>query len=102
MLKIEEWLAKIHNTKIEIIHSYIHALPIDKFKYNEDISISDLNESIEAKAKENMSLFVDKIVEQIKFGIIPPIKFNTHIVEGVLTDQQTSPRHPLYSFLILF
>ena len=79
-------LAKIHNTKIEIIHSYIHALPIDKFKYNEDISISDLNESIEAKAKENMSLFVDKIVEQIKFGIIPPIKFNTHIVEGVPED----------------
>ena len=91
-------LAKIHNTTIEIIHSYIHALPIDKFKYNETLSVSDINENIKAKAKANMSDFVSKIVEQIKFGIIPPIKFNTHIVEGVPEDsisQFAKQIHPI-------
>lgn len=80
-------LAQLHNTQIDIINSYIYAHPIDKFKLKDnDLSFVEFNESIEASANEQMNRFKHKLIEQIKFGVIPPIKFTTKIMEGVPED----------------
>lgn len=81
-------LAKLHKAKISLIHSYIYAHTIDKFRQmgSQDISIKELNEKIEKNAYDEMSHFSDKIKEQIKLGVIPAVKFDTSIVEGVPED----------------
>lgn len=80
-------LAKLHNSKIEIVHSYIHSHPIDKFKFKDsELTHTEINDYIELSALEEMRKFNDKLIEQIKFGIIPAVKFSTKVVEGVPED----------------
>ena len=81
-------LAKLHKAKISIIHSYMYAHTLDKIRQmgEQDFSIGELNEKIEKVASEEMTHFSSKLKEQIKIGVIPAIKFETTIVEGVPED----------------
>lgn len=80
-------IAKQLKCKVEILHSFLDVSPIDKFQYNNDEIVEAREDYIlESSAKEQMSLFSEKIKKQIKLGIIPPIKFSTKLVEGVPED----------------
>ncbi len=80
-------LAKTYNASIDILHSFIYTHPIDKLtKFDDDLSLRELNDKIERDAQVQMAKFSEKLIEQIKFGIIPPIRFNTTVKEGVPED----------------
>ena len=55
-------------------------------KFDDDLSLRELNDNIERDAQVQMAKFSEKLIEQIKFGIIPPIRFNTTVKEGVPED----------------
>ncbi len=80
-------LAAIHKYQINFLHSYIAQNPIDKLQYiEEDSVIKSSNDSIKEIAEEQLKQFSNKLKEQIKIGVIPPIKFTTKLVEGVPED----------------
>ena len=77
-------IARLYKANIIILHSYLRADAIEKLNsYDTDSEsfYSEFDDELEVANK--MSEFSQKIVEQIKFGLIPPIKFSTKIVEGV-------------------
>lgn len=80
-------LAAIHKLQINFLHSYIAQNPIDKLQYiEEDFDAKISTESIKRTAEEELKQFSNKLKEQIKIGVIPPIKFTTKLVEGVPED----------------
>ncbi len=83
-------LAKLHKAKIEIIHSYIDPYSINKFQFGDhNLDIDEVSSKNKSQAEEQIIHFSNRLIEQIKFGIIPPIKFSTSIVEGVPEDSIT-------------
>ena len=88
-------IARLYKANIIILHSYLRADAIEKLNsYDTDSEsfYSEFDDELEVANK--MSEFSHKIVEQIKFGLIPPIKFSTKIVEGVPEDAGLHPHHP--------
>ena len=83
-------IAKLHKAQLSIIYSYIGNYSIDNLRFNEDYhqENEEANKN-KINAKERMSQFSNKLIEQIKFGVIPPIRFTTTILEGVPEDSIT-------------
>lgn len=79
--------AKILKSRLEFIHSFINYTPIDKIHFaNDDYEKNECNCNYEQDAKDKFVKFSNNLKNQIKLGIIPPIKFTTKLVEGVPED----------------
>ena len=81
-------LAKQYKARIDILYSYIQTHPIERFKNfnNEEDSANSGFFDAEQEAQVQIEQFSKRIIEQIKFGLIPPIKFSTKVLEGVPED----------------
>lgn len=79
--------AKTLKSRLEFIHSFINYTSIDKIHFtNDDYEKNEYNCDYEQDAKDKFVKFSNNLKNQIKLGIIPPIKFATKLVEGVPED----------------
>lgn len=81
-------LAKRHGAGIVILHAFMLPSPTDNLSLSPDTpayepSDMDLDLTLEQTARAQMDNFAAKLRDNIKDGIIPPVKFETEILEGL-------------------
>lgn len=99
-------IAAVHHASILLIHSFIDpaADPVasqlsDNLTY--DVYESSLQTSLETEANTMMKHFSQLIRDKIKQGIIPPVKFDIHIEEGVPEDVIVSMAKEIHPMLVV-
>lgn len=91
-VKVAFHLAQAHSTKIELLHTYIDPYIDGTFQltnsrnYEFSESSSSSRERIFNAANTQMRHFASRLREMIKSGELPPVKFDTIVVEGVPED----------------
>lgn len=83
-------LAQIHRTRIVLLHTYIDpyiagALQLTDSR-NYELADSKSREKMQASAETQMRHFASRLRDKIKDGELPPVKFDTAVVEGVPED----------------
>lgn len=81
-------LAKKHNARIVLIHAYVIPSRADNLSFTpETLAFEpqdmELDLTLEETAKEQMKSFTARLRDYIKEGIIPPVKFDVEILEGL-------------------
>lgn len=81
-------LAKKHNARIVLVHAYVIPSRTDNLSFTpETLAFEpqdmELDITLEETAKEQMKNFTARLRDYIKDGIIPPVKFDVEILEGL-------------------
>lgn len=81
-------LAMKHGARVVLLHAFVLPSATDNLPLQPDSGVfgpSDalIGETIEQTAREQMKNFKAKLLDYIKEGIIPPVKFDTEILEGL-------------------
>lgn len=98
-------LAYRYKANIVILHSYIDPVYTDRIQLSDVLSYDEQNSTdtdrrimVEQEANRQMELLVNNLLEKIKAGTIPAVKFTTEIIEGLPEEsinsysKQHSPR----------
>lgn len=83
-------LAMSHKTSITILHSYVNPNISNSLQLTDTLSYDIANtenyECFEQEAHRQMDRFIADIRNNIKEGLLPPVKFNFEIAEGIPED----------------
>lgn len=81
------FIAAAHKADILFVHSYVTPTPSTNFQlsdnYNYHIADIELDKTLRNSASEMMVKFVAEVKDAIKNGVVPPVKFETRICEGI-------------------
>ena len=89
--KVAFRIAAAHNADIVIIHSYIDPYIGSNIQLSDaltfDISAeAEARRQVEQSSKTQMNIFCNRLRSLIKEGALPPVKFESRVVEGVPED----------------
>lgn len=81
-------IARIHGARIVLLHSFVLPSRTDNLSLSSDTLAyepvdMEQDQTIEETAKSQMEVFTSKLKDFIKKGIIPPVKFDVEIDEGL-------------------
>lgn len=82
-------LATYHDASITLLHTYgdpsytSRVQLTDVLNYDAQNDDNDLRITLEQEAKRQMDIFTNALLEKIKSGEIPGVKFSTHFSEGL-------------------
>ncbi len=102
-------IAAIHNARVHLLHSYIDpsytagaAMQLSEtldFEPGADAAEDmEMSKEISTTADRSMRDFEARLRDKIKDGVIPPVKFDSEIVEGLpeeCVDNYTETHHPI-------
>lgn len=88
--KIAFAIADKHKTGIVLLHTYIDPYVAGNMQLTDsltyEIADADSRKVIEETSRTRMTHFATRLRELIKQGVLPPVKFETCVVEGVPED----------------
>ncbi|MEF2643545.1 MAG: universal stress protein [Paramuribaculum sp.] len=82
-------LAAIHNASIVLLYSYVDPVYSNRVQLSDMLTFDSKNSDsderafVEEEAQRQMKNFTDRILDRIKAGSIPAVKFSTEIIEGI-------------------
>lgn len=89
-LEVAFAMAQRHNAQIRLLYSFIDPYVAGNVQLSDqltyEISDTDARQKIEADAHKRMDEFASDVREKIKYGKLPPVAFDTVVLEGVPED----------------
>lgn len=83
-------IAAGHGTRIQLLHTYIDPYIAGSMQLSDSLTYeladAGAREKIASASEAQMRHFAARIREKIKNGEVPPVKFETHVMEGVPED----------------
>lgn len=83
-------IAASHGTSIQLLHTYIDPYIAGSMQLSDSLTYeladAGAREKIASAAEAQMRHFARRLREKIKSGELPPVKFDTHVMEGVPED----------------
>ncbi len=83
-------IAASHGTRIQLLHTYIDPYIAGSMQLSDSLTYeladAGAREKVASAAQAQMRHFASRLREMIKNGELPPVKFDTHVMEGVPED----------------